>query len=67
MTYGYDADISPQFGTNLIRIKSLAAAFLGSLVNERQEDNVRCTLELGWVLEMQRILGITSLRNWRGR
>jgi len=39
MVYGYDADISPQFATNLIRIKGLAETFLSSLVNKRQEDN----------------------------
>jgi hypothetical protein len=46
LVYGYDADISPQFGTNLIRIKALAAGFLSSLVNERQEDNVSQTAPL---------------------
>jgi hypothetical protein len=40
MSYGYDADVSPQFGTNLMRIKNLAAAFLSNLVNMRQEDDV---------------------------
>jgi len=40
MLFGYDADISPQLGTNLIRIRSLAEALLSGLVNKRQEDLV---------------------------
>jgi hypothetical protein len=40
MVFGYDADIAPQLGTNLIRIKGLAEGFLSSLVNKRQEDQV---------------------------
>jgi hypothetical protein len=40
MVYGYDADIAPQLGTNLIRIKGLAETFLSDLVNKRQEDDV---------------------------
>ncbi|CAI7624444.1 unnamed protein product [Penicillium manginii] len=39
LCYGYDSDVSPQLGTNLIRIKSLAASFLSNLVNKRQEDH----------------------------
>lgn len=38
LLFGYDADITPQFGTNLIRIKGLAESLLGNLVNKRQED-----------------------------
>lgn len=40
MLFGYDADIAPELGTNLIRIKGIAESFLGSLVNKRQEDYV---------------------------
>ncbi|KAJ5219204.1 uncharacterized protein N7498_001303 [Penicillium cinerascens] len=43
MSYGYDADVSPQFGTNLMRIKSLAATFLSNLVNMRQEEDTVVT------------------------
>jgi hypothetical protein len=40
MLFGYDADISPQLGANLVRIKGLAENLLSSLVNSRQEDSV---------------------------
>ena len=40
MLFGYDADIAPQLGTNLIRIRGIAESFLSSLVNKRQEDYV---------------------------
>ena len=40
MLFGYDADIAPELGTNLIGIKGLAESFLGNLVNKRQEDYV---------------------------
>jgi len=40
MLFGYDADIAPELGTNLIRIKGIAESFLSSLVNKRQEDYV---------------------------
>jgi hypothetical protein len=40
MLFGYDADIAPQLGTDLIRIRGIAESFLSSLVNKRQEDYV---------------------------
>ena len=40
MMFGYDADVTPQLGTNLIRIRGLAEMFLSNLVNKRQEDYV---------------------------
>jgi len=46
MLFGYDADIAPQLGTNMIRIKGLGENLLGSLVNKRQEDHV-CSVLLG--------------------
>lgn len=44
MLFGYDADLAPQLGTNLIRIKGLAENLLSSLVNKRQEDYLCCVL-----------------------
>jgi hypothetical protein len=40
MLFGYDADTSPQFGTNLIRIKGLAGKSVSNFVVERQGNNV---------------------------
>jgi hypothetical protein len=40
MLFGYDADVAPEIGTNLIRIRDLARSLLGHLANKRQDDQV---------------------------
>lgn len=40
MVFGYDTDVTPSLGTNLIRIKDLDRDLLGSLGNKRQTEEV---------------------------
>lgn len=41
MLFGYDADIAQGLSSNLALIKDFASCLLGSLVNKRQDDQVR--------------------------
>lgn len=45
MVYGYDTDLTQGLSANLIRIKDLGTNLLGSLVNKRQDDEVRHALD----------------------